>query len=186
MESEKKPQIGSGTMSRGMFFKMAAAYRMRVYVKTKIFFFLLILLLCVVVVPMANAMNGDSSVLQYDTLVPQQEISSGGGLVFMSKNVYITSTTKVMVTASLRWFPQNNATTIGDRVAYIRIDNQDVGVLMITDSSPNNFQQFSVSAAYSTMLNAGYHNFAVHAGGCCGIYGHDFIVGAGSRIDIVW
>jgi hypothetical protein len=134
------------------------------------------------------ALGGTQTViLNYDTVVPQSDISQGGGSVLMSGSFTVPVATKILACTTFRWLAVDPLTTTGPRVAFIRIDNQDVGSLMITTSAPSDLWQLSNGGCITTSVSGGVlHNFAVHFGGCCGVYGHPFTVGAGSRISIVW
>ncbi len=135
-----------------------------------------------------SALTTISSSLATDTAVPQVEILTppSGGTVPISVTFTLSTTTMVFVTASIRWWPQDPTTTSGDRVGFLQIDGTDVEPLQIADSAPNNLIQFSTVITTTKYLSAGPHTVKVRFGGCCNIYGHPFLVGNGSRIDVVY
>ena len=138
---------------------------------------------------MGYSITGVTTVLSNAPVVPQNEIIWDTGTpqtVLMTTYFTLPSTQRVLISTTFRWYANDNSSTFGARVAFIRIDGVDVGTLLIVDSQPGNLMQFSTSGYFSTVLQPGPHTAAVHFGGCCGNYGHPFVVGSGSRLDVTW
>lgn len=155
----------------------------------KLFSIILILFLTVP----AWGLSGVSTVLYESVVVQQDEITtSGTDLLETEFNLRADTpflrgrSTRVLICTTFRWLSLNNHTTRGDRVAIMNLDGEDVGTMMMADSGPEMLWQSSNSGCYSAQLIPGPHIVKVRFGGCCGFYGNPFVVGAGSRIDILW
>ena len=136
-----------------------------------------------------SAVNGwtlvaHSAALASDTQVPAVDISASQ--VFLTPVTFsVPSGRWVTLIASVRWFPSNPAAASGLRVAYLQVDGQDVGPLIIGSAIPGGLDQFSTGASYSVWLAGGTHTFRLHFGTCCG-YATPFVVGNESRLDVVY
>jgi len=121
-----------------------------------------------------------------DQEIPQDDISTHPGVPLMPVTFTLATTTTVLITVSIRWWPKYPATTAGDRVAFVQIDGTNTEPLQIADSSPYNLTQLSTVFFYSKRLTPGQHTVRVIFGGCCGIEGHPFYVGASSEVQVVY
>jgi hypothetical protein len=125
-----------------------------------------------------------SASLANDTQVPAVDISSSQ--VFLTPVTFLVPAGKwITLIASIRWFPSNPSTASGLRVAYLQVDGQDVGPLIIGNAIPGGLDQFSTGASYSVVLAGGTHTFRIHFGTCCGS-ATPFVVGNESRLDVVY
>ena len=122
--------------------------------------------------------------LREDILVGQDDISLGTPLFTFI--VTFNREETFTITATWRWFAENPQTTLGDRVALLRIDGRFLGPAVIQDSCSGCPWQTSASLVYTSRLPAGTHTFELLYGGCCGITGHPFYIGAGSRMEIIY
>lgn len=133
----------------------------------------------------------ESDELQMDVLVAQEEITTGG-MALLSLRITIPTRNapgipdRVAIRSNWRWLAQYPKTTVGDRVGWLRIDGRFVGAMVLADSCPGCLWQSSGTAPYTATLLPGPHTIDIVFGGCCGIYGHAFIVGAGSRLEALW
>jgi len=121
-----------------------------------------------------------------DQEIPQDDISTHPGVPLMPVTFTLSAKTTVLITVSVRWWPKYPATTCGDRVAFVQIDGTNTEPLQIADSSPNNLTQLSTVFFYARQLTSGQHTVRVIFGGCCGIEGHPFYVGAGSEVQVIY
>lgn len=129
--------------------------------------------------------------LPADMLIVQQEITTSG-MSALALKIIIPERfppgvpDRVAIRSSWRWFPYDPSTTNGDRVAWLRIDRQFIGPKVFADSCPNCLSQSGNSLPYTATLLPGPHTIELVFGGCCGISGHPFWVGAGSRLEAIW
>jgi len=148
---------------------------------------LVLLLLTLFLAPLASAFDTPtaSMELQQDTLIQQTEILSGG-IVLLSVIATTEQPTKAVAIVSLRWWADRSDRSIGDRLAWLRINGVFVGPPAIQDSCPTCPMQVSSNIVFLFDLPPGTHTIEVIFGGCCGLYGHPFWVGRWSRLDVIY
>lgn len=135
------------------------------------------------IVLMCGTANAASVVLPADRLIQQTEIYVSGTSI-LSTTVTLTQSSPVLVTSTIRWFMKDPSTAFGDMVGRLRINGMWVGPLLLNDTCKGCPWQSSNTLAYTTDLPQGTHRVELVVGGCCGLYGRPFWVGADSRLDV--
>jgi hypothetical protein len=135
----------------------------------------------------ALALDGNNQPGAFGVIVPVQPLSMTqpvGNWTFT-----LPQSTGVLICTSFRWlvYPDSDwATANYHRVAFINLDGQDVGSLMINRALPPplGLIQFSTGACYSATLPMGTHTYAMHFGALSNLPGKTFSVNG--RITVAW